>query len=146
MVIGQGFRINGVLDHIYISNQASDLSFGYGESAQQHGSLHPNGVKIPSGSSDRSGGGGGGGSGFILTETSILPSGLITIYDDFYSPLSTDCYAFSHNSSYIIKFPKMSSGVWKGNGFAQIQFFSTININKCTIFESSINFNKFLFL
>ena len=135
--IAQGFFINGVEDTKYVANQTNGFTFGYGESAQEFGSLNENGNHY-SGNSDKAGAGGGwfggwasqnanggasGGSSFALTSSSIknIPQNEIEVRDSFYTFIDNQKYAFLNQDQYFFSSYTMIPGVWKGNGYAVIE-------------------------
>ena len=145
-LIAQGFWVNSVYNPTYVATQTTGFSFGNGEAAQNSGSKADNGLKSTDGSSDRAGagggwfggfsshngnGGGGGGSSFAFTKDAIVPKGDIPVFDDFYEPIGSHPYAFSHaNSFFTVNNPVFVPGIWAGNGFARITYISSIKV--CT--------------
>ena len=135
----QGFWINGEYNGNYIATQKSGFTFGNGESSQQYGSLG-NGVKSPSGATDRPGAGGGwyggfaghhgnggagGGSSFAFTSNAEIPQGKISSRNSYYQNEKSNKYAFNPNTDkqYLLQDVIFAQGIWSGNGKAIITYY-----------------------
>ena len=155
--IAQGFFINGIENTDYVASQTSGFTFWYGESAQEYGSLNPNGIHNEY-NSDKAGAGGGwyggwashhesggasGGSSFVLTSSSIqnIIQTDIEARDSFYTFVDKQKYAFLNQDQYLFSSYTMVPGVWSGNGYAII---TQLNVAQCTKLESHLFYTCFI--
>ena len=150
----QGFFSSNKENKNYTASQSSGFSFGFGESAIESGSRHPNGVqtvKYGEGygaggggwfggfSSFDGDGGGGGGSSYALTEKSWIPNSQIQIYNSTYDLISQGEYAFRDKKNYLFTDVLHAKGVWAGNGFARFTYIKKLYTHR---FNSMIKANK----
>ncbi|EAX91029.1 loricrin, putative [Trichomonas vaginalis G3] len=147
---GGGFTAQGYWQDVnYFGEKSANsrfgFSFGYGESAQQHGSLSDYGVRSADGESDRPGAGAGwfggfagmngnagseGGSSWALTRALDYPKEFITAYDSFHNYIGSEKYGFDSTSPYFFDNVRSYSGVWEGDGQLVITILCTLKCSK----------------
>lgn len=155
-LVAQGFYVSGTLSDFPIANQTFGYSFGQGENPVHGQNEHPFGISnratgpfdgagagggwFGGFSSSNINGGAGGGSSFVLTETAVIPTGVLDERYGNYTLKTSSNYAFSSNRKYSFIEEGFERGVWFGNGFVDITVLSVSMF--CTNSRCSHRFNN----
>ena len=140
----QGMWDGGIYQSDYETSTTQGFSFGQGQIGNRENPFESAGAGggfFGGKTINSSNAGGAGGSSFALHEGILIPSGYITVTDQYGNITERKKYVFTHSSPFKFQNVEFATGVRHGNGVAKItclELFETIKMNMITYCKISI--------